>query len=373
MLDTTPTRDWAHTIALLVCDVENRIILQIRDSVAHDMGASLYDVNKLAQLASLRARIMEELGEPWEQILTEAQDILNRAADAGQGQARGDLNAYHQAHTWETIITQQAGAGVGQIAADTLMRLTGLPALVLRDAMDAYQAIMTVPVTEVTLGAVTRRQATEDALRQFAARGFDSFTDKGGRRWRIDSYAEMATRAGAMNAMRFGYMQTLQAHGHDLVQVTGHGYTCDKCAPWEGAILSITGGTPQGVNLLPSAVDVKTSVMVKVDGSVAQAEAAGLFHPNCGHSMSAYIPGASKPATSASGGDQDTYKASQKQRALEREIRKEKRKLAASLSEEAAHESRVKIRSYQSDIRDLIAEHPKLTRKPMREQIKTAH
>lgn len=61
-----------------------------------------------------------------------------------------------------------------------------LPALILRDAADASQKIMTIPVSEVALGTVARRRATEDALTTFGARRIDSFTDKGGRRWRID-------------------------------------------------------------------------------------------------------------------------------------------------------------------------------------------
>jgi len=56
----------------------------------------------------------------------------------------------------------------------------------------------------------------------------------------------------------------------DLVQVSAHG-GCDLCAPWEGAILSISGDTPG----YPT---------------VDEAEASGLFHPNCKHAINTLIP-----------------------------------------------------------------------------------
>lgn len=71
------------------------------------------------------------------------------------------------------------------------------------------------------------------------------------------------------------------------------------------------------------------------------------------------------------GGGKATYDASQKQRALEREIRKHKRQLAASLTPKTATAHRAKIRSLQAQIRTLIDKHPKLQRLPYRERATT--
>ncbi|QPK81122.1 hypothetical protein G7Y41_08795 [Schaalia sp. ZJ405] len=367
-LNPIDARIGAQTVADLVRDVEDRLILEIAKTASKNLGAKWYSVRRFAEVAAFRARIEYLLGRDWNEVLDQAQRVLDMAADAGQGQARMDIRAQMATGNINPTLDAQTVSGLSAIAADTLKNLTGLPALILRDAVDAYQKAMATPVTEVALGAVTRLQATEDALQEFASRGIKSFMDKSGRRWRIDSYAEMAVRTGAMRAMRHGYDQTLTNSGLDLVMVTGHAYTCSKCAPWQGSILSLTGQTPTGTNLLPSTIDPDQKVRVRVDGTMDQAKAEGLFHPNCEHSYSLYLPGVSKPYPKGGDGDQHTYDASQKQRALEREIRKKERELAAALTPETATKKRSEIRRLQAKIRDLLADHPKLQRLRYREQ-----
>lgn len=367
MLDPSEARLWAETVARLMSDTEIQLIHEITRSVERGMGAPSYSVKRLAELARVRARLEQQLGRSWPKVIRRVQDVLDQAREAGQGTAIRDL-----AHAGlpDTLPAQMA-LGVELIAADTMLHLTMLPAVVLRNAMDAYQQIMAAPVTHVALGATTRVDATQEALTRFARRGITGFTDKGGREWRLDSYAEMATRTGALHSMRFGYERTLTLAGEDLVMVTSHGYTCSKCGPWEGKILSLTGRTPTGWNVAEHATQDGVMVRFQVAGTLAEAREAGLFHPNCGHGMAMWLPGVSTPATP--GRDQQTYDASQQQRALERDIRLHKRELAAAITPEAATEARKKIRANQARIRDLIEAHPKLTRKPVREQIRTAH
>lgn len=367
-MDETEVRLWAETVAKLVADTENRLIWIIKDTADKGLGANLYAVKRLEDLAIVRARLEAELGRSWHGVIDAVQQVLDLAREAGQGQATRDLAGMDLPDT----LPAQMALGVEQIARDTLLHLSGMPALILRDAVDAYQQIITTPVATVTMGAVTRRQATQDALTEFARRGIDSFTDKGGRRWRIDAYAEMATRTGALHSMRYGFEQTMIAADWDLVIVSsGHGYTCPNCAPWEGKILSLTGATPVGWNEMEHATRDGVMVRFEVAGTAAEAKAAGLFHPNCEHRFARWQPGITRipPAQD----DPATYEASQKQRGLEREVRAAKRELAAALSPDAEREARVKIRSLQKQIRELIADHPKLTRKSVREQIKTAH
>jgi|GEM_PF-6376403 len=62
------------------------------------------------------------------------------------------------------------------------------------------------------------------------------------------------------------YLDTCAEHGADVVRVTVSGHCCEKCAEWENRLLSISGATKG----LPT---------------VDEATAAGLFHPNCTHSL----------------------------------------------------------------------------------------
>lgn len=101
--------------------------------------------------------------------------------------------------------------------------------------------------------------------------GLDALVDKGGNGWTLDRYTEMLIRTKAVEARNTGLTNRLVENGYDLVQVSSHGAS-DACADWEGEILSLTGET---------------------DGydTVDDAEAGGLFHPNCEHALNALTMG----------------------------------------------------------------------------------
>ena len=360
----------AQTVSDLVAQIEMRLIWEIARDVNRGLGGgSRYEVDMTARYGALYARLQKQLGKPWQNVLTTVQAALDKAAEAGQGMAERDL-AGRLANHPETLGVPVTNVRALEVIASDLHRvLADLPALALRNAFDSYQQIIASPAALNATGVLTRRKATQDALNGFAARGIDGFTDKAGRTWHIDTYAEMATRTGAAHALRTAYEGELIARGEDLVLVTGNTYTCRLCAPWQDKVLSLTGLYPAGVHRLPSAVG-DGYVTVHVAGTLEEARAAGLHHPNCTHSEGLYLPGATviEPGTMGVR-DAETYDASQRQRALEREIRKHKRLLVAAITGEAESKARAAIRGYQAQIRELLAEHPKLQRKRYREAV----
>lgn len=360
----------AQTVSDLVAQIEMRLIWEIARDVNRGLGGgSRYEVDMTARYGALYARLQRQLGKPWQNVLATVQAALDKAAEAGQGMAERDL-AGRLANHPETLGVPVTNVRALEVIASDLHRvLADLPALALRNAFDQYQQIISTPAALNATGVLTRRKATQDALNGFAARGIDGFTDKAGRTWHIDTYAEMATRTGAAHSLRTAYEGELIARGEDLVLVTGNTYTCRLCAPWQDKVLSLTGLYPAGTHRLPSAVG-DGYVTVHVAGTLEEARAAGLHHPNCTHSEGLYLPGATviEPGTMGVR-DAETYDASQKQRALEREIRKQKRLLVAAITGEAESKARAAIRGYQAQIRELLAEHPKLQRKRYREAV----
>jgi len=143
----------------------------------------------------------------------------------------------------------------------------------------------------------------------------------------------------------------MQQNGRDLVYVSNHAEECPLCRPWEGRVLSISGGSSK----YPS---------------VSDARANGLFHANCRHSLNAYISGLSeipKDTRDASG-----YKLRQEQRYNERNVRKWKRRKAAAMSEDVEQKAQSKVSEWQQRQRDLIDENKDLKRLYYREQITEA-
>jgi hypothetical protein len=97
-----------------------------------------------------------------------------------------------------------------------------------------------------------------------------------------------------------------------------------------------------------------------------EARAAGLFHCNCRHSVSAYQEGFTKPFGDVA--DPKGYADTQRLRYLERQTRAAKRVQAAAMDDAAAKAAGVKVRAYQAQIRAHVAS-TTAKRQPIRERL----
>lgn len=87
--------------------------------------------------------------------------------------------------------------------------------------------------------------------------------------------------------------------------------------------------------------------------TLEEAKAAGLFHCNCRHSISAYQEGVTPPMGDVA--DPEGYAASQKLRYLERKTRESKRLEAAAMNPTALRAAKARTAAYQGKIRDHCA------------------
>lgn len=142
---------------------------------------------------------------------------------------------------------------------------------ILRNAEDAYTQIMSNATTGLLSGVDTRIQASQKMLNEMSVKGITSFVDKAGRSWSLSSYAEMCVRTVGAHAALQGHIDRQLEVGEDLVKVSTIGTTCPICQRWQGVVLSISGKSPKYHGL-------------------DEAKAAGLFHPNCKHTLGMYIP-----------------------------------------------------------------------------------
>lgn len=189
----------------------------------------------------------------------------------------------------------------------------------------------------------TRKAAAADLLGKYAARGITGFTDSAGRSWDLVSYAEVVTRTTTAQTLVDAHLQRLQGMGKDLVIVSEAPEECALCRPWESKVLSITGRTKTGTF---------DGHRIVVAGTVAEARAAGLHHPNCRHTLSIFLPGRTRPTEATA--DPDGAKLRAQQRYRERKIREQKRRVlaaeaAAGKTSPEAKAARAKLRGYQSE------------------------
>lgn len=80
----------------------------------------------------------------------------------------------------------------------------------------------------------------------------------------------------------------------------------------------------------------------------------GLFHPNCRHSISLWRDGDPLPESVDNTDSERRYKLEQQQRALEREIRKAKRKVEGFTDPENVRKAKAELRQAQKELKDFI-------------------
>lgn len=230
-------------------------------------------------------------------------------------------------------------------------KLNGLGYRITRTADDVYRAVVSDAAISEVLG-LTPAQAQHAAYQKLIGRGIDGFVDSNGRKWELTAYVDMAVRTAAQRAFNVSHLDRMQSFGIQYFTVTDDGHPCPLCAPWQGVVL--TTGIPDEI----------------AQHTVAEATAAGLFHPRCRHILVAFFPGVTKvPAPHKwNADDQRKYDESQQQRALERAIRAAKRQLDGAFTPEMKAAANRRVRAAQVNMRDFIDQTGRV-RIPRREQL----
>lgn len=350
----------------LYAQAEERLLGIVARQLADGLEAPGWIERKLAAVQAVRRAsqgVVDELGRA---VQLEVFDVVAESYNTGHRAAVAELGALSDdARRLVDEITPQAQA-VDRLAQETVDVVTSTHRSILRAVVDGFRAVVSEVIATPLLGTGTRRQATQDAMRRFADRGIRAFVDRSGRRWQLTSYTEMAVRTGVARAATQAHMRTLATAGIELVMVSNAPRECPLCRPWEGKVLAISGPGGARTVEVEHAVEDGRMVRVRVAGSLDEARAAGLQHPNCRHSVSAYTPGLT--ATEQAESDPAGYEAGQRQRVIERHIRKYKRREAGAVTPEGKRAEAAKVRQWQGAMRDHLAAHPDLRRLRHREQ-----
>lgn len=338
----------------IVTTAELRLLRLIAERLRKGLDSPQWAETKLAELQFVRATLNRELRDLDGALAAQIDATITKAYRNGQALAVADLDDF----TMTIALPPARAAAIRIIANDIITRVTDLPPRVLRNVMDAYQEAIAATLGDLVTGVATRRQVAQSTLNKLLGQGIAGFTDKSGRNWKLESYVEMAVRTGAGQAMIEGHIDTLTASGQDLVRIQPGPRACPVCDEWAGKVLSLSGATTHTVSDQGAAT---------VDGTLDDAKAAGVFHPNCRCSVGIYLPGFSDPLVHRP--DSAGYELQQQQRYLERQIRDAKRLEVLGLDEKAAASARVKVRERQAQLRAHLKANPQLKRQSRRERI----
>ncbi|MEU7891702.1 phage minor capsid protein [Nonomuraea sp. NPDC049152] len=371
----------ARRLAAMYGDAETALLERIATRVGKDLDeedGNDWAAKRLGEVTQLRKdaeSIVRRLEAATKAAAQRA--VLDTWAEGMDAAVRGAVLQVHDAKLRKRLerVLQDAknlgakrlinpGQGVAELAAQAVRLVTAVHEGALRAVDDIYRKVVAETAGRVLVGAETRREAAQRALDRFTAQGITGFVDNSNppRTWNMASYVEMAMRTATARAAVDGHLSTLRDAGISLVSVSRLPHTCDRCARWEGKVLGLSGAAGTRVEENPA---TGVQVFVQVEGTVAEARLAGLLHPNCGHNLSAYLPGVSRPAPVVQ--SKTTYADTQRQRYLERKIREHKRRAAVSLDEGARSKADAKTAEYQAQLKELTKA-AGLRRKTGREQ-----
>lgn len=219
--------------------------------------------------------------------------------------------------------------------------------------------ILNKGTASVILGAESRQQALRKTIKAFNDSGIPAFVDKAGRNWTPEAYVNMAMRSTSENTATEIQMARCEDYGIDLIEVDKHSGARPKCAKDQGKIWDRSNKSSKYPHWKDS----------------SYGEPDGILGINCGHHAYPYIEGVSIrryfPTEEMDKNDR-LYKAIQKQRAFERDIRKQKREcmMYDEIGDEEAFKlSSAKLKMKEKQLKKYVDGNPDLHRKRDREQV----
>lgn len=352
MLDPETITRLARKLAELYEGVELALLVAVARQLRRGLKSETWAAERLAEAGVVERRARQLVASLGRSRDREALALVAAAHGAGAAAAYSVLKrAPAKGKVAVTLARVESEAATRALADALAGRLAEADLRILRATGDIYRQVIGRVTAQGLADEFTRRGAAQAALNLFADHGITGFVDAAGKQWNLASYSEMACRTAAHNAARQGVFDGVRAAGRDLVIVSGSPSCCDVCAPWEGEVLSLDGATPGYPTL-------------------AEAEAAGLHHPNCSHSEAPFIEGLTR-RSAVQPGDPALYEARQQQRGLERGVRKWKTRQAVAFDDLEAAKARAKVREWQGRLREHTEAYD-LRRLRYREQITKA-
>ena len=223
----------------------------------------------------------------------------------------------------------------------------------LRTMDDVYRQTLNRVQLAQAVGEMPLEKAIDEAVRDFLEQGIKCIVYRDGRRVNIADYVRMALRTTSARAALQGRAKRFAELGYDTVLISQYGACSKTCEPWQGRVyiddvFTVWQGESDGVR-------GKSNYCGEWFTLLSHAISGGLFHPNCRHTMGQYIHGVTQlPEPIPAEQIKRERELEQKQRAMERNIRRLKRLEAGTLDPAAAKEYRRKLNAAERELGDFV-------------------
>ena len=326
-----------------------------------------WQVKKLQELGALRKENLELLAKYSDKTLNE---IIKIITDAGFMALETDEEIYETAHKEGKLEKKPMPAKMSPVLkqivqgaiSNTKEYFNMINTTALETSKKGFLDIINQTYLETSLGITDYNTAIRKAVRNLADKGITGATyiSKNGKVTR--NHIDVAVRRAILTStsQTAGEMQIQRAKewGSNLVEVTSHSGSRPEHARWQGKVYSLEGGTSRYPNLKQA---------------TRYGEVDGLKGVNCKHDFYPYFAGISertyKPYPLRE--NKEKYEQSQKQRYLEREVRKQKRRvlMAEEIGDtELKQNAQLKLKERERQLKAFTKETGR-TRRRNREQV----
>lgn len=310
-------------------------------------------------MESFRRENLDIMNEYVDVIDDQTRQLMTEQFQEGQQQAQ--RNAQELSDEPVTPIPDKHFFGVNEKKMAKLMEdVTTLEktaeTAALRMTDDIYRQTLNRVQLAMGTGSMTLNEAIDLATKDFLDKGINCIVYSDGKRVNIADYVRMALRTTSTRAALQGAAKRFSELGYDTVLVSQYGGCSKTCEPWQGQVyiddvFTVWEGEKdefQG----------KSNYCGEWFWLLSYAVKNGLFHPNCRHTMTQYIHGRTQiPEPIPAEKIKEQRELEQKQRAMERKIRKLKRFAAGTCDPDTAKEYRRKLRQAQHELKVFVDGH----------------
>lgn len=228
--------------------------------------------------------------------------------------------------------------------------------------------LMNKNAANTVIGAESRTQAVRSCIKQFNEKGIPAFVDKAGREWTPEAYVNMCMRNTAKNVADEVQSERCKEYGCNLIEISSHSGARPKCSKDQGKIFDLDNGS----GYTEDARGKKIRYYPWSSSSYGKPD--GILGINCRHHKYPFVPGVNiKTYFPIDEEENDRlYEQTQVQRALERDVRRQKREcmLYDELGDtEAFEKAAVKLKSKEAKLKNYVDSNDNLHRRKDREQV----
>lgn len=377
----------AETIDSVYIDLESQLMQNIARHL-RDWGQPIdtdrWLLQKLAEIGKLNKENIRIIAQMSGMSQTAAERVLNEMAEeviqsmepgfqylAAQGLVGEAVEVAKSKNVKQVMENLQKQAKDSLNLTNTTMLHKAQEAfkMLAQNVAEEAMKIMNNNTSAVITGAESRQQALRKAIRQFNEKGITGFVDKRGRNWTPEAYVNMSMRTTVGNVANEIQTARCMDYGINLIAIDAHSGARPKCAKDQGKIFDLNNGSGYTEDLNGR----KIRYYPWSSSSYGQPD--GILGIQCGHHKFPFIPGVNIQRhfpTDDLDANNKLYKQTQVQRALERDIRKQKREcmLYDELGDEEAFEgAAVKLKAKEAKLKKYVDSHENLHRRRNREQV----